>query len=339
MTPSRITVHMPNWVGDVVMATPTLRMLNEQFPDAETAIIIRPYAAALLSGYGQNINILAIDDKTTAGMLKGVRRLRAFRPDTALVLSHSIRSALMARLSGAKRRLGYKYGGRELLLTDTPTLPEKNGEPPQYMGMQYAALAKMLGCTSGPARPELPVLDDDEKYAESLLAEHRGHGPLVGLAPGASFGASKLWPPERFADVANNLIEKENARIVMPTGPGEIHIHDRIESAIRNTDAIVDVGIPDLSLLKSIVKRLDMLIASDSGVRHIAVAFDIPTVVLMGPTRPEYTDTPFERGAVIRHNVECGPCHEPKCSADHICMDLITVDEVTKAAQKTLKSP
>ena len=334
--PARIAVHMPNWVGDVVMATPMLRMLRENFADAQIALVIRPYAAALMSGSTCVDTLIAVDDRKARDLFAGVRHLRRFRPDTSLVLSHSTRPALMAWLSGASRRLGYKRGGRGMLFTDTLHLPEKNGAAPQYMGRQYNALAEMLGCSPDNNRPELPLLQTDEARADEILREHGGDGPLVGLAPGASFGGSKLWPPDRFAATANSLIRQKNARIVMPVAPGETHIRDRIVAGIDEPDAIVKVGTPDLSLLKSIVKRLDLLITSDSGVRHVAIAFDVPTVVLMGPTRPEYTDTPFERGAVLRHEVECGPCHEPTCPGDHICMDLITVGEVTQAAYKVL---
>lgn len=332
--PARIAVHMPNWIGDVVMATPMLRMLRKKFDDARIALVMRPYAADLISGSEWVDTLISVDERKVGGLLRGVRDVRRFRPDTSLVLSHSTRPAFMARLSGASRRLGYERGGRGRLFTDTMHLPEKNGGMPEYMGRQYTVLAEMLGCAPDNDRPELPVLQADEVRADDILSRHHGDGPLIGLAPGASFGGSKLWPPERFAATANNLITRKNARIVMPVAPSETHIRDRIMAGINEPAAIIDVGTPDVSLLKSIVKRTNLLITSDSGVRHVAIAFDIPTVVLMGPTRPEYTDTPFERGTVIRHDVECGPCHEPKCPGDHICMDLITVDEVTAAAYR-----
>ena len=103
-------------------------------------------------------------------------------------------------------------------------------------------------------------------------------------------------------------------------------------------DGLVDVGMPSLGLLKSIVKRFDLLITTDSGVRHTAVAFGVPTVVLMGPTRPEYTSNPFEKGELLRHDVDCGPCHQPTCPTDHRCMKLITVNEVVTAARRLLSN-
>jgi len=334
--PAGIVVFMPNWVGDLVMATPTLRALRNGFPDTDLTVVLRPYVAELLAGGVWQNRTVVVDERFLSGFVRGVRAVRSARPDTAVLLSHSLRPAVMARLSGARRRLGYERGSRGMFLTDVLELPEKSGGTPRYMGLQYMALAERVGCPPDNGRPELPVSDDEEGQAESMLAPYRASGPLVGIAPGASFGSSKLWPPERFAAVASELIGSDGAHIVVLAAPSEQHILERIASHVTEPDGLVDVGMPSLSLLKSIVKRFDLLITTDSGVRHTAVAFEVPTVVLMGPTRPEYTTNPVEKGVLLRHDVDCGPCHQPTCPTDHRCMKLITVDEVVTAARRLL---
>jgi len=336
-TPVSIVVHMPNWVGDVVMATPALRAVRTGFPESRLAVVLRPYVAGLLRGSSWPDRTIAVDERSVGGFVRGLRAVRSLRPEAMVVLSHSVRPALMARLSGAARRLGYERAGRGVLFTDVLELPEKSGGVPCYMGLQYMALVERLGCPVDRVGPELPVSDEDEAQAESMLSAYRAAGPLVGIAPGASFGSSKLWPPERFASVAAELIRKDGAHIVIPSAPGEREIVERIKWDVNDDAHVSDPAVP-LNLLKSIVKRLDVLIATDSGARHIAVAFGVPTVVLMGPTRPEYTSSPFEKGVVIRHDVDCGPCHKPVCSTDHRCMHLITVDEVLDAARYLLPS-
>ncbi len=334
--PASLVVHMPNWVGDLVMATPTLRAIRNSFPSTELTVMVRPYVAELLTGSVWQNRTVVVDERSMSGFVHGVRALRAQQPDTALVLSHSFRPALIARLSGARRRVGYERGRRGMLLTDVLELPEKRGGVPQYMGDQHMAVAERIGCQRDEGGPELPVCDEDEQRAESVLAPYRAAGPLVGIAPGAAFGSSKMWNPARFAAVADGLIASGGARVVILAAPREQDICELIVARITERGGLVNIGLPALSLLKSIVKRLDLLITTDSGVRHIAVAFGVPTVVLMGPTRPEYTSSPFEKGVILRHDVECGPCHEPICPTDHVCMDLITVDEVLTAARQLL---
>jgi heptosyltransferase-2 len=91
-----------------------------------------------------------------------------------------------------------------------------------------------------------------------------------------------------------------------------------------------------LDVLKPLVRRAAAMVTPDSGPRHVAVAFGVPTVVLMGPTDPGYTGRNLQRTTILRHDVECGPCHLPVCPLDHRCMTLITVDEVLAATLKGL---
>ena len=85
------------------------------------------------------------------------------------------------------------------------------------------------------------------------------------------------------------------------------------------------------------ISQLDLLIANDSGPRHVAVAFHVPTVCIMGPTSPRYTEGPYERGKVLRVDVDCGPCQKPVCETDHRCMTRIAVEHVVAAAEAALQ--
>ena len=91
--------------------------------------------------------------------------------------------------------------------------------------------------------------------------------------------------------------------------------------------------------LKASIAALDLLVCNDSGTRHVAVAFHVPTVCIMGPTAPVYSEGPFERGEVIRIDVDCGPCQKPVCTTDHRCMTGIPVERVVLSALKVLPAP
>jgi heptosyltransferase-2 len=159
---------------------------------------------------------------------------------------------------------------------------------------------------------------------------------VVGIAPGAAFGPSKRWLPERFAAVADALHESSNAQCLLFTGPGEEDTRDAVLAAARHPLLDVQQPAPSVAKLKAGIAELDLLIGNDSAPRHIAIAFGVPVICIMGPTAPAYTTSPYERGEVIRVDVDCGPCQKPTCVTDHRCMKQITVAHVVDAARQFL---
>ena len=94
----------------------------------------------------------------------------------------------------------------------------------------------------------------------------------------------------------------------------------------------------DLGALRGLIDLISLLVTTDTGPRHLAVAREKPVVVVMGPTWPEWTACNLQRTRVIRHDVPCGPCHLRTCPLDHACMERITVREVVRAAEELLES-
>ena len=254
-----------------------------------------------------------------------------------MVFPHSFRAALTARFSGARRRIGYARDRRAFLLTHALPPETENGEiRPIYMAKEYLHLVAHLGCEDDGAG--LALCTDPQSLAS--VCEHipSGDGPLVGIAPGASFGPSKRWPPDRFAEVADQLRERLEARCVLLTGPDEVDIRDAVRAAAASSLLSCDAGNPTVDTLKATVSLLDLLICNDSGPRHVAVAFGIPTVCVMGSTSPAFTSGPYERGEVLRVDVDCGPCQKPECDTDHRCMTEISADRVVEAAMRVLEA-
>jgi len=161
----------------------------------------------------------------------------------------------------------------------------------------------------------------------------------VGIAPGAAFGPSKRWLPERFAAVADRLHREHNAQCFLLTGPGEEETRDAVLRAAQTPLIEYHDGAPSIARLKAAIAGVDLLIGNDSGPRHIAIAFGKPVVCIMGSTSPAYTQSPWERGEVLRVDVDCGPCQKPICVTDHRCMTGITVERAVAAAAKWLDLP
>ncbi|MDX9973573.1 MAG: lipopolysaccharide heptosyltransferase II [FCB group bacterium] len=332
----RVLALAPNWVGDVVMCTPALRALHKAFPDAELTVAGRASACALLQGLPWISHCVTLAQRPRpAEMLSAGRRLRSHGTDLAVVFPHSFRAALQAWLAGATRRVGYARGGRSFLLTDPVEPHREDGRiTPIYMGREYLDLLKPLGIEDDGLGLELAADPAAVRRAREALG---GSGPRVGFSPGAAFGPSKLWPAERYAAVADALAERVDARCVILTGPGEEDTRRAVLAAARTPFIDCDGGKPSLETLKATVSQLDLLVCNDSGARHVAVAFGVPTLCLMGPTSPLYSEGPYERGRVLRIDVDCGPCQKPVCSTDHRCMTGISVDWAVETALEILE--
>lgn len=331
----RILALVPNWIGDVAMSTPALRALHNAFPEAELTVAGRASACALLEGLSWIARLAALPSRSgLAEMRRLARELRPYARDLAVVFPHSFRAAMLARLTGARRRLGYARGGRSLLLTDRVPPYRENGRiVPVYMGREYLDLVKAVGAQDDGRGLELHADPDEVARVRDRLP---GGGPLVGIAPGAAFGPSKMWPAERYARVADTLAQSIGARCVLLTGPGEEDTRAAVLAAANTPLLQCDDGRPSLATLKATVSQLDLLIGNDSGARHVAVAFGVPVVCLMGPTSPRYSEGPYERGRVLRVDVDCGPCQKPVCATDHRCMTRISPEWVAETALELL---
>jgi heptosyltransferase-2 len=278
------------------------------------------------------------------GFWSAAKAARAFGPQLAVVLPHSFGTALLARATGAKQRVGHLTEGRGFLLTGGIPRPRENGRTlPEYMADHWAKLVAVLGVEVADLAPELAVSGEAQAKADAMLAAHPAgaEGPLLVINPGASYGPSKMWPAERFAAVASALRDSHGARIVVSTGPGEESVAEALDAALDGPKQLYRGTELPLDLLIATVTRAKVLLTNDTGPRHFAVAQGVRTVVLMGSTDPRYTFTPAEHGVVIRRDVECGPCHETVCplqGADHHkCLRMIEPPEVIQQVQSAFQ--
>ncbi|MCU0726899.1 MAG: lipopolysaccharide heptosyltransferase II [Planctomycetes bacterium] len=342
----KIVVRIPNWVGDVVMATPALRAIRAHHADAEITVLGLPSGEKILRGSPRHQRCEVYDregkDRGFFGMGRVAKRLRAHGFDLAVCLPNSFSSAYIFWRAKATRRLGTDYGKRGWMLTDRfrPAMTGHRREP-RSMVEHYADVLGTIGIPRGTADLELFETERGKRHAARTL-ELLGLGEedrLVAINPGASFGASKLWVPERFAAVADRLREAHGLKPLLIGGPGEEAILHRIAQAMRTPAFSTADGVLDLDALKSAVKRCSLMVTTDTGPRHYAVAFGVPVVVVMGPTDPRYTESNLDRTIVVRKtDVECAPCHLKTCPLTHHgCMEWIEADEVFAAAEELLR--
>lgn len=348
----RLLVVMPSWVGDTVMAMPTLRALRLLYPDAQITALIRSSIRPLIDGCPWVDRQVTVRPRRKgkgapigrrSGPVALARRLAAGRFDTAVLLPNSFRVALLARMAGIPRLVGYDRDGRGFLLTDR-LLPRRDRGRflPVPTREYYLGIASYLGAIEPDPMLKLFTRPEHDARGDQLLSQ-AGYGssdtrPLVLITPGANYGDAKRWYPDRFAAVAERCVREYDAVVAVTASPGERRIVDEVISAAK----VPMIDLPalgvDLTLLKSIVRRSRLMVTNDTGPRHIAAAFNVPVVTVFGPTDPAWTDIHFEDERQVRVDVFCGPCQKKRCPLDHRCMTQVSADMVFEQAAELLVS-
>lgn len=352
----KILVRAPNWVGDVVMATPTFRCIRENFADSHITLLIKKNLRCILDGspwFDEVVEIEPREKKSRKGLLSSLRvfssnikrssgllrKLRQENYDLGFLLPNSFSSAFMMWAGCVTRRIGYKRDARSFILTDGIERLIENGKfRPTYMVDFYLRLCTQLGCKIKSKQLELFVSSECEDSANGLLQKYNiDKQPFVLLNPGASYGSSKCWTAEGFARTADLLRDACDCKIMLVCGPDEAGLTNDIERISKKSLINLSKESVPLDVLKALVKKCSLLITVDSGPRHFAVAFKRPVVVLMGPTDPRYTETEYEIGKVIRENVDCSPCHIKTCPTDHRCMTMISPEKVVETCMDLIE--
>jgi heptosyltransferase-2 len=342
----RIWLRAPNWLGDFVMATAAFARLRAAFPNAHVTAGMRPYLRPLATGTDWFDAI--VDTPRASGvraLAAQVRAMRQQRFDLAVVLPNSLATGLVPFLARVPLRLGYQQG-RPLTMNVGLTAPvrrhwwqrrEGPRRHPTPMPEYYRALLDQLGIPGDALRPTLAVTAEEREWVDRHLRELgiAPGTPLLLLVVGANFGSSKLWVPERFAAVAKELQRRRGMRALVLVGPGEVELGERIAA---EGDAIcLSKPVLPLDKLKAVVERGALMITGDTGPRHVAVAFDVPVVCLIGPTDPAYTNYCLQRTALLRVDLPCSPCQRKVCPlGHHRCMRDIEVNDVLAAAERLL---
>ena len=361
--PRRLLVVMPNWVGDAVMATPAARQLRELLPGAFIGGLVRPGIEEVLAGSTLFDELHSLRSSGVMGPKRVASKLRPRRYDTALLLTNSFSTALITRIAGIPRRIGYDRDGRGFLLTERLRPLRRSEMPPfdrsatdpdawapvpacEYYGKLASHLLIKSGLKPGRLGPlELAVTESQRLDAMGLLVragvseseiESRR---LVVLNPGGN-NPAKRWPAERFAALAGYLWSRYGLRPLVSGSPGEASLVRALCDLVDVEAGPVDlpsVGVT-LGALKGVVGTSGLMVTNDTGPRHIAAALGVPVVTLFGPTDRRWTTIPF----ADEQEIDADPTlPEEEVSNDHpgrCRVDRIGVDRVVAACDRLLRN-
>lgn len=331
-------------IGDVVHTLPSLAALRKRFPDADITWVIEEAASDLVMDHPHLDRVIVSRRKSWIGDLKGgrvrkalkeirsfVRALRA-RPYDLVIDFHGLfKSAVIVRLSGGNRKLGYDSLQELSGLFYNEKIPEDMGK---HAVDRYLDFARHLGAQEDMPEFIIPIQEENENRVRALLAA-KGIGPndpFVAVSPQALW-ETKLWNDQKFAQLSERIIQELNMPVVF-TG-GEKNATEGIQS-FMTLPSIDLAGRTTLRDLACLYREASLLVTTDSGPMHLAAAMGTPVVALFGPTDPSRTG-PYGKGhTVIRMDLPCSPCFLKTCETRQ-CMQGITVEDVFQAVRKKLE--
>lgn len=333
-----IIIRMPNWLGDVVMATPVIADVRKNFPKARITAMCQKNVAGLLTG-NPHLNEVYSFTRPNVFLPRQpyrdiIERLRQGKYDLGILLTNSFSSAWWFWRGNVKKRLGYANEWRNFLLNMKEPFPHERGK--EHLVLTYKRLLLPLGIALTDTSPELFVTEEERKRVQAILREHKVPPirKLIGMNPGAAFGPAKCWLPDRFRQVALKLLENPENHVVFF---GDEASRPLIQEICRGMPerAVNLAGMTKLRELVGLIEACDVFLTNDSGPMHIAAAVRTPLLALFGSTSDIATG-PYKFGKVIHKHVSCSPCYLRTCPIDFKCMKQIEVDEVVSELKKML---
>ncbi len=342
----KLGIFLPNWLGDLAMATPALRAIRRRFgPQARIVGILRPKLTELLAGTSWLSEQWCFDPRGQEPRWRQwalIRRMRQERFDMVLLLTNSLHTALLARLGGAGERIGYVRYGRGPLLTGKLYPRRCDGRLlPVPMVESYLALAEAIGCPSEPPRLELATTEAEENLGDRIWRDLglRTDGRVIAINNSGAYGAAKRWPLEHCGTLARRIAAELDHDVLVLCGPGEAPMAREIVGHAQSPRVFSLADQPlGLAATKACLRRSRLLVSTDSGPRHIGAAFDKPVITLFGPTLPIWIENPTVRGAIVRLDLDCIGCVKRVCPlGHHRCMKELSPDRVLEAVANALK--
>jgi len=309
----KLLVRATNWVGDAMFSIPALCALRERWPEAEISVLGRPWVLDLYRGQGFADRLISFDSSGRHHGVLGLERLagelRAEHFDAAVLFQNAFQAAWLAWRAGIPQRIGYARDARGPLLTKSIPVPVP-GRIPRHEAHYYLELLRGAGWLDSPgpeqpiAPPQLKISAADAERAETFL--QRAGSPAgslrIAFGPGAAFGSAKCWPANRYAALAQRLMQDFGAQVLVFGSNADAAAANEVELG-AGQGVINLVGRTAIGDLPALVARCALFIGNDSGATHVAAAVGVPVVAIFGPTDPAGSHPLTPRLSVVQRKV------------------------------------
>jgi heptosyltransferase-3 len=323
------------YIGDVLLATPTVRAIKAVRPDVRVTMMVNRGSEDVLSGNPDLDDIMVLDKGSLAAQWRLIAGLRRRRFDTVIDLTDGDRSAFLSWISGAPVRIGFNDEHRWRGRCYTQVVQPVPGVP-HRIDRDLEAL-KPLGIQAGSKDPQCWLTPEEENSGDQLLDQlgvQRSQSIVI-LQPGARYWF-KAWPPERFAKLADHLTSQYSCQVLIGGSRQDVDLAQEIRQMAKSRPVIM-AGRTTIKQFAAIAKRSVLFVGSDSGAMHIAAAVGTPLVALFGPSNPLEWGPRGGPAEIIYMGLDCRVCFHPTCRrGEDNCMRLITVDAVYASAQRML---
>lgn len=332
-------------LGDIVHAIPVAAALRRAFPSARIDWLVSAKHREILDLVPVlNRRIVVNDRQGTGGgqglsLLSAVAALRASRYEIAFDLQGLIKSAIIARTTGATRVVGFsKKYLREpfasMFYTDTHDPGGEGiyarGETRHVVEINLGLL-QAIGLSAGV--PEFPIDVVRSEAAEKMRDATGGQYAL--LNPGAAW-PNKRWPPDRLASLASALRDRHQMMSVILWGPGERELAQAVVAGANGAAVMTpETAIADVVALS---RGASVIVSGDTGPTHIAAAVGTPIVGIYGPTRPERNGPWRPEDVTVSRAAMCECHHLRKCRRERMCLLDIEVGEILDAVERRLRA-
>lgn len=338
----RILIVRTDRIGDVVLSTPVIKVLRDNYPKSYIAIMVSPFTCELVQGnpYLNEVIIYDKDDKHK-GILSSIKfalALRRKKFDLAIILHSTNRVNIITYLAGIKNRLGYS---RRLGFLLTKNIPYCKYKGEKHEVEYNLDLLRSLGLKITDASLLIPKNSQSEAWAEEVLRANNVSSldRIVVLHPSASC-VSRMWPLGKFAEVADDLISRHKVKIIIVSGENDVSLANKLCKLIKHR--VINIsGKTNLMQLASILRRAKIMVSNDSGPVHIAVGCGLSVVVLFGRSQPGISPIrwgPRGKDDVVLHKkIGCPVCLAHDCEKGFVCLKSIKSADVLAAVDGILK--
>ncbi|WNM56864.1 glycosyltransferase family 9 protein [Candidatus Nitrospira allomarina] len=338
ITPQRILVIKLSSLGDIVHALPAVAALRQRFPQARLTWMVKEIWAPILEGNPDIDDILSVN-VSWQNWPHIIRTLRRGQFDLVVDFQGLFRSGIFGMMTGARTRVGFARAreGATWLYTHQVPLPETKPSSWRLLEVhavdRNVAITTFLGARSSTPVFHLPQSSTDRLTIETMLqdAHVRDHEHLIALAPWTR-AAMKSWPFQRFVDLAIELVQWPDVRVVLLGGASDISAAGAFDRLVPQ-GLINLVGRLSLPQLPSLLRRMHLLIGNDSALIHLAAGVGIPVVAIFGPTHPKATGPyPFGKHVIVRMELPCSPCGARTCKNPNYleCMESISLENLIR---------
>ena len=331
----RILIIRLGSLGDVIHGIPAAAALRRTFPQARIDWLVDPRYVALLDlvdGLDRRIPFDPRDLVRSRAGWSVIGQLRRTRYDTVVDFQGLLKSAVLARLAGATRTIGFERPYlREPVAALFYTAAADPGAAPHVIE-KTLSLLQPLGISDRSVR--FPIAIPRTSVA-AAVGERFGPNGYALINPGAAW-PNKRWPAAMFGAVADAIRREHGLRSVVLWGPGEASLAAAVAAASGGAaEPAPETTIPDIV---AISHNARLMLSGDTGPLHIAGAVGTPLVALFGPTYAE-RNGPWSPGDVVLSRVATCVClYERRCRRDSPCIDDIAVDEVVQAVRQRLSA-